>query len=164
MDFLACTVAIGFGATLFIDLWAIVRRRVFGVALPNYGLVGRWFGHMRHGVFRHESIAASQAMPAERLIGWTAHYAIGVAFAALLLAVAGLAWAHRPTLLPALIVGIGTVAAPFLLMQPGMGLGVAANRAPRPAAARMHSLVTHALFGVGLYFAGCIVARTTLVP
>src|SRR5512147_1662977 len=109
MEFLTCSVAIGFGATLFIDLWAIVRRSVFGVALPNYGLVGRWFGHMRHGVFRHESIAASQAMSAERLIGWTAHYAIGVAFAALLLAVSGLAWAHRPTILPALIVGISTV-------------------------------------------------------
>ena len=39
-------------------------------------------------------------------------------------------------------------------MQPGMGAGIAASRTPRPAAARLHSLVTHAIFGIGLYAAG----------
>ncbi|MEW6332336.1 MAG: DUF2938 family protein, partial [Pseudomonadota bacterium] len=42
-------------------------------------------------------------------------------------------------------------AAPFLVMQPGMGAGIAARRTPRPAAARVQSLVTHAIFGLGLY-------------
>ena len=51
---------------------------------------------------------------------------------------------------PALTVGIGSVAAPFLLMQPAMGAGIAASRTPRPSAARMRSLVTHGVFGVGL--------------
>ena len=58
---------------------------------------------------------------------------------------------------PALLVGIGTVVAPFLLMQPGMGAGVAASRTPRPAAARVQSLVTHAIFGLGLYASGWVV-------
>ena len=66
----------------------------------------------------------------------------------------GLDWARQPTLGPALLVGIGTVAAPFLVMQPGMGAGVAASRTPRPAAARLQSLVTHTIFGLGLYAAG----------
>jgi len=52
---------------------------------------------------------------------------------------------------PALAVGIGTVAAPFFLMQPGMGAGIAASRTPRPNAARLQSLLTHAVFGLGLY-------------
>jgi hypothetical protein len=39
-------------------------------------------------------------------------------------------------------------------MQPGMGAGVAASRTPRPATARLHSLVTHGIFGLGLYAAG----------
>ena len=56
----------------------------------------------------------------------------------------------RATLGPALLVGIGTVAAPFLLMQPGMGAGIAASRTRRPGAARMQSLVTHTIFGLGL--------------
>jgi hypothetical protein len=50
-----------------------------------------------------------------------------------------------------LLVGIATVLAPFLLMQPGMGLGVFARRAPHPWKARLHSLLMHAVFGLGLY-------------
>jgi hypothetical protein len=42
-------------------------------------------------------------------------------------------------------------------MQPGMGAGIAASRTPRPAAARVQSLITHTVFGVGLYAAGWIV-------
>lgn len=89
-----------------------------------------------------------------RLIGWTAHYLIGIGFAAILPIIWGVEWIHQPTLGPALIVGIGTVAAPFLVMQPGMGAGIAASRTPRPAAARLQSLATHAISGLGLYGAG----------
>jgi hypothetical protein len=56
------------------------------------------------------------------------------------------------------MVGVGTVAAPFLLMQPAMGAGVAASRTPRPAAARLQSLITHAIFGLGLYGSGLLVS------
>jgi hypothetical protein len=93
-------------------------------------------------------------VPGERLLGWTAHYAIGVAYAALLVGLAGTAWLAYPTLAPALGVGVATVAAPFFLMQPAMGQGIAASRSPRPAASRLHSLVMHAAFGLGLYAAG----------
>ena len=46
------------------------------------------------------------------------------------------------------------MAAPFLVTQPGMGAGFAGSRTPRPAAARLQSLATHAIFGLGLYLAG----------
>ena len=49
---------------------------------------------------------ATPAGPYERAIGWTAHYFIGITFAAVLLAVWGVEWARQPTLAPALIVGI----------------------------------------------------------
>lgn len=144
---------IGAGATLVMDLWGIVRTRLLRVPAMNYGLVGRWLAYLPRGQFRHNPIAASPPMRGELLIGWTAHYAIGIAFAATLLAIYGLDWACRPTLGPALLVGIGSVAAPFLLMQPGMGAGIAARRTPNPTAARLQSLLTHAIFGFGLYAA-----------
>ncbi len=53
-----------------------------------------------------------------------------------------------------MLIGIGSVAAPFFVMQPAMGAGIAASRTPRPAIARLHSLVTHAVFGLGLYTTG----------
>jgi len=153
-DFIS-TLYIGAGATAVTDLWAIARKRLLGVPPPDYGLVGRWLAHMAlSGRLRHDRIAAALPIRGERLIGWTAHYLTGIVFASLLLAIGGEAWIREPTLGPALLVGIGTVTAPFLLMQPGMGAGIAARRTPRPAAARLQSLVTHTIFGLGLYAAG----------
>src|SRR6185295_1432611 len=153
-SFFQSALLIGAGATAVMDAWAIVRKHLLGIPAMDYGLVGRWVAGLARGRFHHDRIAASPRVPGERAIGWIAHYAIGVAFAALLLAVWGIDWARQPTLGPALIVGIGSVAAPFLVMQPGMGAGIAASRTPRPGAARFQSLVTHGIFGLGLYAAG----------
>jgi hypothetical protein len=154
VDFLVRAVLIGTGATALMDIWAMARKRTSGVAPPDYALVGRWLGWMTRGRFRHESIAAAAPLRGERLGGWVAHSLIGVAFAAVLLALWGLEWVRHPTLGPALIVGIGSVAAPLLLMQPGMGAGIAARRTPNPRAARLRSLLTHGVFAIGLYLAG----------
>ena len=146
---------IGAGATAFLDLYAVGRARLARAAMPDYAPVGRWIAHMVRGRFVHEAIGKSAPVAGERLIGWSAHYLIGIAFAGVLLLVWP-DWAQRPTLLPALIVGIASVAAPFLLMQPGMGLGVAASRTPNPTAARLRSLTTHTVFGLGLYATGWV--------
>ena len=153
-SYLLGALLIGTGATLVMDAWAIARKRLLHIPALDYGLVGRWLAHLLRGKFRHESIARAVAVRGERALGWTAHYAIGIAFAALLLGMRGLDWVHHPTIGPALLVGIGSVIAPFFLMQPGMGAGIAASRTPRPNAARVQSLVTHTIFGLGLYAAG----------
>ena len=58
---------------------------------------------------------------------------------------------------PALIVGIASAVAPLLILQPGMGLGVAGSRTPNPNAVRVRSLVMHAVFGIGLYLTAWII-------
>jgi hypothetical protein len=156
MDLLVSALLVGGGATALTDLWTLARRPLLGVAPPDYGLVGRWLAHMARGRFRHDSITAARPVRGERVVGWLAHYSIGISFAALLLCIWGMDWMRQPTLGPALAIGIGTVAAPFLVMQPGMGAGIAASRTPRPSAARLQSVVTHAIFGLGLYGAGWI--------
>ncbi len=148
---------LGIGATAVMDVWGIVRKALLGMAPPNYALIGRWIAHMTRGRFHHDSIAASAAVRGELIIGWIAHYLIGIAFAVPLIGIWGSAWIQQPTLGPALMVGVVTVAAPFLLMQPGMGAGIAASRTPRPGAARLQSLITHAVFGFGLYITGQVI-------
>ncbi len=143
METFSATLITGIVATALIDLWALARRRLFGTALPNYALVGRWLAHMPRGRIRHASIAAAEPVRGETAAGWASHYFIGVAFAFLL--------PDQPTLAQALGVGIVTVAVPFLVMQPAMGAGIAASRMPRPGKARLQSLVTHGIFGLGLY-------------
>lgn len=151
LEILIRGVLIGVGATAAMDLWGLFLKRVFSVPSLDYALVGRWIGHFRQGRFMHESIAKAAPVRGERLIGWGAHYAIGVLFAFLLLMLWGIDWAREPRLLPALIIGLLTVAAPFFIMQPGMGAGIAAARTPNPTSARLRSLATHAVFGIGLY-------------
>jgi len=147
-------ILIGTGATAFLDLWSAGRAWLSGTQKPDYALVGRWLAYLPRGRFFHDPIARSAPIRGEGAIGWIAHYAIGIAFAGILLAGWGSAWSRDPALVPALIVGIGSVAAPFLLMQPGMGAGIAARRTSNPRAARLRSLTTHAIFGIGLYAAG----------
>ena len=161
MDPLSNTVLSGIAATAIADLWTLARRQLFGTPLPNYGLVGRWIAHMTRGQFRHASIAAAPAARGEGVIGWATHCLVGIMFALLLLAVAGGEWFAHPTPMPALLVGLATVAAPFFVMQPAMGAGIAASRTPRPAAARLQSLVFHGFFGLGLY-AGALIAHSLL--
>ncbi len=153
-------ILIGVGATAFMDLTSLARARL-GAPFPDYALVGRWLAHAVRGRVLHDAITKSAAVRGEALIGWTTHYAIGVGYAALLL-LAFPGWAEAPTAGPALLVGVSTVLAPFLIMQPGMGAGVFASRAPDPNAARLRALISHALFGLGLYCAG--LARVALFP
>jgi len=164
MACLTCVLIIGIGATAVMDLWGVVRRPLLGIPAPNYALVGRWIAWMACGRFRHDSIAKAPAVRGEHLIGWLVHYGVGIAFAAVLLGIAGVSWVRQPTLLPALLVGIGSVAAPFLVMQPGMGAGIAASHTANPAAARWQSLTTHTVFGFGLYLAGCFARLSCMAP
>jgi hypothetical protein len=110
-------------------------------------------------VFAHEAIAKAPAVGGELALGWLFHYVTGVAFAVLLVAIEGLAWVRSPSLLPALGVGLATVAAPWLVMQPAMGAGIASCKTPSPFKNRVRSLVNHAVFGLGLDLAACLLAR-----
>lgn len=149
MNVLVSMLLVGAGATAVTDLWSLARKGLFDIAPPDFDLVGRWIAHLSRGRFRHESIAAAPAVRGERLLGWVAHYLIGMAFAGVLLGVWGMDWMRQPRLAPALIVGAVTVVAPLFLMQPAMGHGFSARRA-------LQSLITHLVFGVGLYAAGWI--------
>lgn len=154
----AKVVAIGCGATAVMDVAGEVVRRTTGVKPLDYALVGRWIGHFRNGTLTHEAIGQSEPVAGEKALGWAAHYAIGTAFAGMLLAVSP-SWRAKPTLGPALATGVLTVAAPWFLMQPAFGLGVAASKTPDPAIARWRSLRAHSFYGLGLYLAGVAVVK-----
>jgi len=97
-------------------------------------------------------------IPRERALGWLAHYGVGVVFAVLLVSAAGAEWLSQPTLIPALLAGIGTVVAPLLVVQPAMGAGFFASRSASPLRSCLRSLATHAVFGSGLYLTAVVIA------
>lgn len=152
-------VAIGMGASLLMDGWNLLLKRVFGVPSLNYCLLGRWLLHMPDGTFLHSSITATLPRRFECAAGWVAHYTIGILLALVFLALVPADWLQRPTLLHALLYGVGTVVFPLFVLQPALGLGMASSKTPRPAQARLKSFLTHVVFGVGLYLCAVAISR-----
>jgi hypothetical protein len=160
-EFILRTFFIGVGATLVMDLWAIILRW-FGIPSLNFAFLGRWLGHLPKGLWMHQNITRAKPIKGELVIGWCAHYSIGLTFAALLLSTVGLDWATSPSLLPALLIGIGTVTAPLLILQPAFGAGIASSKTSKPVFNSMKSVVTHTVYGFGLYLAAVVSA--SLIP
>ncbi|WP_090058192.1 DUF2938 family protein [Celeribacter neptunius] len=159
LTYVTDAVLIGAGATLVMDLVALVRRHVWGIPALDYALVGRWALAMRQGQFVHRTILATPPARGEIPLGWALHYLIGIGFAAVLLELLGTGWRDLSVidlLWPALLTGVASVLAPYLILQPGFGFGIAAAHTPKPALARWRSLVAHLSFGLGLFLTALI--------
>ncbi|EGQ9055571.1 hypothetical protein CGH58_05830 [Vibrio parahaemolyticus] len=142
---------IGIGATVIMDLWAWLQRRVFGIPSLNYALVARWVLCMPKGKLVHAPIMSTDPMRGEKALGWFLHYAIGVVFALAHIAVFGHHWLVEPSLTPGLITGAVTLVFPFLVIQPCLGFGFAASKTPTPWKARLLSTLAHLAYGLGLF-------------
>ena len=151
-EFVARSLFMGVGATLAMDLWAAVLRRL-GIPSLNFAFLGRFVAYIPRGRWFHDNIASTPAVRGELLIGWGAHYAIGISFAALLLQTFGLEWGRAPTLTPALFIGVVTVVAPWFVLQPALGAGIASSKTKAPVLNSVKSLITHGVFGWGLFAA-----------
>lgn len=153
MSILSQGIGIGIIATIVMDLWALIAKHLFRLPTADWALVGRWFGHLPRGVFVHRSIAHSAPIRNELAIGWIAHYITGIAYGLLYLFIVQGLLSRDPTFASALTFGLVTLVAPWLIMQPGMGAGVFAIRAPNPNVIRFVNLSMHVVFGAGLYVA-----------
>ncbi|MGE0816782.1 MAG: DUF2938 domain-containing protein [Vicinamibacterales bacterium] len=149
---------VGAGATLLMDVWNAWLKRAFGIRSLNYCYLGRWLCHLGRGTFTHENISAATPVAGECAVGWAGHYSIGLGLS-VVLALVMPGWLARPTLWPALLYGLGTVVFPLFVLQPALGLGIASARTPHPLQARLKSLATHTVFGVGLYVWALLVGR-----
>lgn len=157
MSRLADGLLLGLGATALMDLWNLVLLRAFGVPSLDYCLLGRWVRHMP-GRFRHHTIHRAAPKSHECPVGWATHYAIGVSLALSFALGTPAAWFDHPTPARPLAFGIASVVLPFLVLQPALGLGPAAALTPHPGRARVKSLATHTVFGIGLYLAAQVLA------
>lgn len=153
-DLILYAIALGIGATIFMDVVAIVLKKTLGVPSLNYSLVGRWIAYFPKGRFIHKSIAEATPMKGETVIGWIAHYTIGIIFAFIMILCWGQSWVLAPSAAVAVGYGMLTTMASWLLMQPAFGQGFAASKIPTPWISRLRSLATHAIYGLGIYLSG----------
>ena len=142
---------IGIGGTIAMDIWASSLQRLTGTPATNWAMVGRWLGHIPGGRFRHENIGNAAPIPGEAGIGWVFHYVIGIAYGLLLIAMAGRGWLAEPTVLPAVALSLAFLVAPYFIMMPGLGFGIAGANTPKPNITRLKSVLAHTAFGLGMY-------------
>nr|WP_237275912.1 DUF2938 family protein [Tenacibaculum ovolyticum] len=70
-------------------------------------------------------------------------------------------WLDNPSLFPALVIGLLTMIAPFFVMQPAFGFGIAGSNLPDPNKARLMSLFIHCVYGMGLFITAVVVKKIT---
>lgn len=156
INFVIPAIFIGIGATIVMDIWALFLKYFFKIPSLDYAMVGRWIGHFPKGKFIHKNITQASYVKTELILGWAAHYSIGIVFSGLLIFIYGLEWVKLPTLFPAVFIGVVTIIAPFFLMQPCLGFGIAASKTPNPNKSRFLSLAAHSIYGVGLYISALV--------
>ncbi|MCF2856139.1 DUF2938 domain-containing protein [Pseudoalteromonas sp. SMS1] len=145
-------VALGVGATMLMDVYSFLLKRIFKIQPLDYALVGRWALYLICQLqLRHDSIMQSPKRRGESTLGWVLHYAIGIIFASLFIELSLLLNLSPQCVIWSIAFGTVTVMFPFFVMQPCFGFGVAASKAPSPNLARMKSLAAHAVFGLGIY-------------
>ncbi|ENW78896.1 hypothetical protein F909_03213 [Acinetobacter sp. ANC 3929] len=149
---------LGVGATLILDMWLLLLKRLKLPSL-NFALLGRWIGWMFRGKFIHTSIAQSPAIHREYALGWIAHYSVGILFAFSFVLIVGDVWLRQPQFFPAFNFGLITILIPFLIMQPAMGAGFASAKTSKPLMNCLRSLINHSLFGCGLYLTAQLLQR-----
>ncbi|MEZ8098870.1 DUF2938 family protein [Vibrio bivalvicida] len=92
----------------------------------------------------------------EKPLGWALHYLTGIVFALVHILILGETWLINPSIVPALMTGIVTLAFPFLIIQPCLGFGIAAAKTPSLWKARGLSLLAHSFYGFGLYLTALV--------
>ena len=162
MDVVAQVLLAGLLATIAIDCWATFSNRVLDFPRTNWGMVGRWIGHIPTGKFIHRPIGSSAEINHENVLGWTFHYLIGFSYSALYSLLIFTFLHGTPTLLSAWLFGLATVLSPWFIMQPGLGLGVCAIKAPQPNLVRVNNIVIHSIFGIALYISWLLTSTLTI--
>ena len=148
-ELLATGTLIGVGGAALMDVWSLLLRRGFGIATLDYALLGRWIGHFP---------AVDSCMTASRPLSrssandrWDGLRTTRSASRSPWSSSPPGGWSGcwSPTVAPAMLVGLATIVAPWFVMQPAMGAGIAGSKTPDPRATRLRNLGTHAVYGVG---------------
>jgi hypothetical protein len=114
---------------------------------PIGQMVGRWIGLMPRGSFVQLQLGKASKVPGELVIGWAFHYIVGAGYGLLLVAIRGADWLRQPVIAAPMTLALMLLVLPYFLMMPGMGMGIAASRAPKPNVARLMSILGHSVFG-----------------
>jgi len=152
MEVLFKILVIGIFATVIMDVWATFSNRVLKFPRTNWAMVGRWLGHIPKGKFVHNPVGDSSEIRYENVLGWSFHYFIGIVYATFYVAMVMWGFEGSASLTTAWFFGLVTIISPWFILQPALGLGVCAVKAPKPNIVRLQNFAIHSIFGIALYY------------
>nr|WP_314265740.1 DUF2938 family protein [uncultured Moellerella sp.] len=154
IEIISYILLLGIISTLFMDFIGVIQARLFRSPGLNYAFVGRWaLSILLKGQFKHDPIMATPSIAGEKVLGWCLHYLIGIVFATLMVFYIINNNQVKPNFIAAIATGIISLIAPYFIMQPGFGFGIAASKLPTANKVRLKSFIAHLSYGLGLYLA-----------
>ncbi|ADB39781.1 DUF2938 family protein [Spirosoma linguale] len=134
----------GIGGTLATDGWSWMLR-LLNIHSHGLPLVGSW-------IIAHLGNALQLSLAGQELIlGWIAHYCLGISFAFLLRFLYGRKWFENPSIAGALVLGLITLIISILLIQPVLGFGIAFSRMPHPGTLVTKVVLFHLVYSLGIF-------------
>lgn len=124
-----------------------------------YRLVGRWIGSIPSIGLFYNDIRATAPVAAEAILGWGAHIILGLLFGIDFVLLFGTSALSEPKAWQGLSFGLATVLVPWLIFQSLFGWGVAVSKALEPWKMRHRGIITHTVFGLGLWLSACFVSK-----
>jgi hypothetical protein len=141
---------VGVVANIVTDIYEWILERTLGKT-RDWHLIGRWVANLPKGSFVLDTENESRAVSGELAVGWIFHYVVGIAYAGVYLFGVQYVLGVSPSAITAIGFGVISVAAPWFILMPALGVGAFAINAGRPTFVRLASLSVHFVFGVGLY-------------
>ena len=148
----------GLAAATAADLGRTIYQALTGFPAVNWSVTGRWFLMVLQGQPYVANVGAAPALPHELFAGHAAYYTISVIFAGVYLLLLK-ATKREPSLWNGLLFGWVTMAFPFLVQMPLMGMGVLASATATPGLIIGRTLVHHSSFGLGLALGAMVTGR-----
>ena len=145
-------VLVGIAATVTMDVFGSVARRVGLAAGAKGQWVGRWYLGIARGNLFHSDIASTPERPGEVRAALVGHYVIGITLAVLYVVGAGWLGVSPGVLLVALGYGLATCVFPWFLVFPSLGFGLLGLKGPPELRLFTTSVLNHLSYGFGLWW------------
>jgi hypothetical protein len=149
---------VGMLATFTMDGLTVLTIKLGLIAPLPPRLIGRWFASVARGQLVHTDIGQLTPINYELAVEVPLHYAIGITLALTYLLMSSVLGLHPKNPVFALVFALFTCALPWFVMFPAMGYGWFGTHGPIGTRLFLDSLVTHCLYGVGLWLAASMLS------
>lgn len=140
----------GIAGTIAMDLSNYAFSRVGLILKIDVAMIGRMAAGWAKGRFSYGNPSELKSVTHETLLGYLAHYVIGISLAVVYLAAWELSVDGPPSPYWATLYGFVTTAVSEFYVYPSMGLGVCGRRSPERLKAGLSPVVNHLFFGLGM--------------